>query len=116
FYVAAVPGLILAVLSLFIADPARGASEQHAVGASRRPGSALLLVLRIPTMWWIIVSGVLHNFNMYTIGSFIYADMQRYHRVSTGAAGQSYAVLFGVGGIGRVVGGGAWGLVMRCLS
>ena len=55
-------------------------------------------------MWWIILSGVLHNFNMYTIGSFIYADMQRYHHVSTAAAGQINSVLFGIGGLGILLG------------
>ena len=35
------------------------AAEKHAVGAARRPGSPLLAVLRIPTMWWIIAAGAL---------------------------------------------------------
>jgi MFS family permease len=38
-----------------------------------------LLVLSIPTMWWLILSGALHNFNMYAIGSFLSPFLIRYH-------------------------------------
>src|SRR5262249_18288082 len=78
FFVAALPGLVLGVLSLWIPEPPRGAAEEHRIGAARRQGSPLLLVLQIPTMWWIILSGALHNFNMYAIGSFLSPYLQRY--------------------------------------
>jgi hypothetical protein len=32
-------------------------------------------------MWWIIVSGALHNFNMYALGTFITSFLTRYHGV-----------------------------------
>src|SRR5262249_13101926 len=68
FYLAAVPGLLCAAAALFMQEPPRGTLEARAVGDRRRPGSPYLLVLSIPTMWWVIVSGALHNFNMYALG------------------------------------------------
>jgi hypothetical protein len=32
-------------------------------------------------MWWIIVSGALHNFNMYAPGTFITSFLTRYQGV-----------------------------------
>src|SRR5262245_2239805 len=63
FYVAAVPGLFCAVLALLMREPSRGTKEAHAVGSRRRSGNPYWLVLSIPTMWWVIASGALHNFN-----------------------------------------------------
>jgi MFS family permease len=106
FLIAAVPGLVLALLCLWIPEPPRGAAEEHALGAARRPGKPLLLVLRIPTMWWIILSGALHNFNMYAIGTFLSPYLQRYHGLSTGQAGWISGVVYGCfGGMGILLGG-----------
>jgi MFS family permease len=108
FFVAGVPGLILAILSLFIREPERGRSETTKVGSARRPGSPYSLVLGIPTMWWIIASGAIHNFNMYAIASFMPAFLIRYHHVSVQTAGFISGIIFGsVGAIGMLLGG--WG-------
>ncbi len=108
FFVAAGPGLILAILSLFIPEPVRGTAEEYAVGTARRPGSAILLVLRTPTMWWIIASGILHNFNMYAIGTFLSPYLQRYHGLNTQQAGWVSGVVYGCfGGLGIFLGGWA---------
>ena len=57
--------------------------EEHAIGMRRRAGFALCLtVLSIPTMWWVIASGALHNFNMYALGQFLASFLIRYHHVS----------------------------------
>src|SRR2546423_2816391 len=71
FYVAAVPGVLCAIAALYIREPKRGTVEAHAVGERCRAGNPYLLVLSIPTMLWIIVSGALHNFNMYALGAFV---------------------------------------------
>jgi MFS family permease len=106
FYLAAVPGLILGLLSLWIPEPPRGGAESHVVGAARRQGSPVLLVLGIPTMWWIILSGALHNFNMYAIGSFLAPFLSRYHGLTTGQAGWISGVVYGCfGGLGIFLGG-----------
>ncbi|HYM09658.1 MAG TPA: MFS transporter, partial [Bryobacterales bacterium] len=96
FFVAGVPGLLvaLAILAL-LEEPARGAAESSPVGARRRPGSPYLLVLSIPTMWWIIASGALHNFNMYALAGFLPSFLMRTHGVSLRQAGFVSGVLFG---------------------
>src|SRR6516164_570174 len=59
-FVAGVPGLILGLLALGLPEPVRGGADRQAAAAPLQ-GSALLGVLRIPTMWWIILSGALLN-------------------------------------------------------
>jgi len=107
FYVAAVPGIVCAMAALLVREPARGAAEDHAIGARRRAGSPYLLVLSIPTMLWIIVSGALHNFNMYALGSFVAPFLVRFHRMNFLAAGWIAAAVYGFSGIIGLVGGGA---------
>lgn len=71
-----------------------------------------LLVLSIPTMWWLILSGALHNFNMYAIGSFLSPFLIRYHLTgmdigdATRQAGFISMFVNGIAGIpGLVLGG-----------
>ncbi len=106
FYVAAVPGVLCAIAALWIREPPRGTLEPHAVGARVRPGNPYRLVLSIPTMLWIIVSGALHNFNMYALGSFVAPFLVRFHRMSFQHAGWVAAAVYGFSGaFGLVVGG-----------
>jgi MFS family permease len=98
FFVAGAPGMVLAVLALFIADPVRGDAHKHEGGL---PVFAVVRrVLSLPTMWWIIVSGALHNFNMYALGSFIASFLKRYHEVSIEQAGQISSLVYGFGALG----------------
>jgi MFS family permease len=114
FYVAAIPGLICAGLALLVHEPGRGATESHKVGASKREGSPFLLVLSIPTMWWIIASGALHNFNMYAIGSFLAPFLQRYHGQNVQQAGFASMLVYGLAGVPGLLAGGIIGdAVMR---
>jgi MFS family permease len=152
FYVAAVPGLMLAVAALFIADPARGAADQVRPVAGEkipegfdrrfgeRPGSTAVSVpptkptaitsqanpsqapapaiaggppflavvrhvLGLPTMWWIIASGALHNFNMYALGTFVASFVKRYHQVSVERAGWVSGLIYFFGALGIFAGG-----------
>ena len=106
FYFPCLPGLLLAVLSLRIAEPERGAADLGPRAGSRREGSPYLLILGMPTMLWIIVSGALHNFNMYASGSFLTAFLMRYHGLSLKEASFSSSVVLGaVGVIGLLAGG-----------
>jgi MFS family permease len=107
FYVAAVPGLLCAVAALAMREPKRGAAEAQAVGARRRQGSPFMLVLSIPTMWWVIASGALHNFNMYALGAFIAPFLVRFHHMTFINAGWLGATVYGFTGIIGLVGGGA---------
>jgi len=106
FYIAAIPGLLCAIAALAIKEPVRGMVEDHAVGSRRREGSPYKLVLAIPTMWWVILSGALHNFNMYALGAFLVPFLIRYHHVTLSSAGKISMWVYGFSGIaGLVIGG-----------
>jgi MFS family permease len=112
FFVAGVPGLLLAVAVLFIADPPRGRADSHGNptrAAERLPFLAVVRrVLSMPTMWWIIASGALHNFNMYALGTFLASFLKRYHGLSIGGAGQVSALVYGLGAL-SIFGAGVLG-------
>ncbi len=106
FYFACIPGLILAALALKIKEPRRGGTENYHVVGHQREGSPYWRVLSIPTMWWIILSGALHNFNAYAVNSFFPAFLGRYHGMDLRQANTTAAfVIGGVGVVGLLVGG-----------
>jgi len=114
FYIAGIPGVLCAIASFMMREPARGATEVHAVGAMQREGSPFLLVLSIPTMWWLIAGGALHNFNMYTIGSFLQPFLMRFHALDVSKAGFVSMAVYGLAGIpGLIIGGYIGDAVMR---
>jgi MFS family permease len=120
FFVAGVPGLLLAVLALLIVDPVRGGADAHASAAAGSPvafSTVIARVLSMPTMWWIIASGALHNFNMYALGTFLQSLMIRYYRVNVEQAGQISGVVLGLGALGIFAAGwlGDWAW-KRCVS
>ena len=80
FYVAGLPGCCARSPSCFVPEPARGQAEGARRGHGARPGSSFALVLGTPTMWWIILSGALHNFNMYALGAWLAPYLMRYPR------------------------------------
>lgn len=106
FVLAAVPGLIVAWLVFKLPEPARGAVDPHLAGAPvDRP---FLRVMRIPTLWWIVASGALHNFNIYAINKFQTPFLMRYHSLSLRDAAMVSALVLGlVGMIGLLAGGWA---------
>ena len=104
FFVACVPGLILAVLALFIREPPRGATDARVPATV--PASPYRTVLRIRTMWWIILSGLLFNFNAYAINVFQTPFLQRYHALDLQDANMLSGLSLGLSGvIGLLVGG-----------
>jgi len=107
FWFACVPGIILALLALRIPEPVRGALDAGRVITTRAGGkSAFVTVLSLPTMWWIIMSGIFHNFNMYAINSFNTPFLQRFHELSLLNASYVSSISVGaVGAIGLLVGG-----------
>jgi MFS family permease len=100
FYVAGVPGLVLAFAALFITEPARGGAEPHCPNGHLPFLAVVRRVLGLPTMWWIIISGALHNFNMYALGTFLASFLKRYHQVSVERAGQISGLIYGFGALG----------------
>jgi predicted MFS family arabinose efflux permease len=106
FLVAGLPGLLVALLCLTLPEPARGAAERDAVGARRRPGSPIALLARTPTFRWIVISGALHNFNMYALSLFLPAWLTRRHGFEIRDAGLVSGLVFGlIGGLGTLAGG-----------
>jgi predicted MFS family arabinose efflux permease len=122
FFVAGLPGIALAALVLLLREPRRGASEDAAgaataagltngapptAGASAWPvRSPYAIVLGTPTVLWIVVSGALHNFNMYAISSFLSPLLVRVHGLDVREAGFVAMLVYGVaGGLGLLAGG-----------
>jgi MFS family permease len=114
FYVAGIPGLLCALAVLLVKEPERGATEVHAVGGRRRAGSPYVVVLSIPTVCWLILSGALHNFNMYAIGTFLTPFLMRYHGADIQTANFAAMAIFGLAGApGLLLGGAASDALMR---
>lgn len=112
FLVAGIPGVLVAIAAMFIAEPLRGTKEHvaAAAGADRSlqsEGSPFKALLSIPTMWWLIASGALHNFNMYALGSFLAPLMMRYHGADLRQAGLITMLVYGLSGIPGLLVGGA---------
>ena len=102
FVVAGIPGVLCAIAAFFIDEPQRGMLETRAF--TPRPWRALLT---IPTMWWLILSGALHNFNMYALGSFLAPMLMRYHGATLRQAGVIAMASYGLAGIPGLLIGGA---------
>ncbi len=94
--IAAIPAFLLLPVLLFLDEPRRGASETHPYVEAR---TSMFSVLRIPTLWWIIASGALINFNMYAIGTFMPALLGRIHGLKVGPSGIATGVLYMAGGL-----------------
>jgi MFS family permease len=63
-------------------------------------------VLSIPSMWPIVLSGALHNFNMTAISAFIGSFLIRYHHVDVARAGSYAMFVYGLSGVPALLLGG----------
>ncbi len=105
-FVAAIPGVILGLLAFLLPERVRGSADGHATAVPARDPAAIRSILRIPTMWWIILSGALLNINMYALGGFLTSFMIRYHGLEIGNANYFISVVYGFGGgFGMLTGG-----------
>jgi MFS family permease len=93
---AAVPAVVLIPILMRLAEPARGAAEVHREPLAK---SSMAMILKIPTMWWIIASGALLNFNMYAIGTFLPAFLSRIHGLTLARSGIATGIVFAIGGV-----------------
>ena len=93
---AAAPAVLLVPALLLLREPARGSSEPKALAFE---ALSVWTILRIPTLWWIIASGVLLNFNAYSMASFLPALMSRVHGLSLAASGVASGVVYIFGGV-----------------
>ena len=114
FFVAGIPGILCAIAVLFVREPKRGGTETHDIGSKVHEGSPYLNVLRSPTMRWIIISGAVHNFNMYAIGAFLTPFLMRYHGLDIQQANFVSMIVYGVmGAPGLLIGGFIGDAVMK---
>ncbi len=114
FLVAAVPGIVVAVLVMSIREPERGHSDATAVaatagsadtGTSRR-GGMVGSVLRIRSMWGLMLAYAGYNFAAYAIGTFLTPVLQRYYGLGLVPAAILSGIVIGVTGlIGLLIGG-----------
>jgi MFS family permease len=93
---AAAPALLLVPVLLMLPEPQRGASDS---GSLAFVGGSVWAILRIPTLWWIIASGALLNFNLYALATFLPAFLSRVHGLSLASSGTATGVIYLVGGL-----------------
>jgi predicted MFS family arabinose efflux permease len=86
FIAAGIPGLLLAFAAFFIPEPrARRDSEPRRAPPYRR-------ILASPTMRWLILSGALHNFCLYSLSTFMTPYLMRHHGL--GVADAAFIAMF----------------------
>jgi len=93
---AAGPALLLVPMLFWLREPERGASEERPHPVEKPPARSLVY---IPTLWWIIASGAMVNFNLYVLGTFLPAFLTRFHGLSVGQAGLWAGIGYGVAGV-----------------
>jgi predicted MFS family arabinose efflux permease len=104
--IAAVPAVILIPALMVLREPRRGASESHVSAGHHVPVRSLM---RIPTLWWIIASGALINFNLYALGTFLPAFLTRVHGLSVAQSGFWLGVGHAAAGVFAALTGGLVG-------
>ncbi|HEX6202200.1 MAG TPA: MFS transporter [Thermoanaerobaculia bacterium] len=118
FVVAALPGLVVAVLMFLVREPERGASErvrpaagaaaarQAAPAAPGQPASPIRRVLGTRTMLWIVLSGLTVNFAAYAGNGFLVPMIQRYFGLGLTRAAVTAGFVVGVTGLVGLTAGG----------
>ena len=116
FFVAGIPGSCARSWRCSFANLNVEQARSTALSRAKRHGSPYLLVLATPTMFWIILSGELHNFNMYALSAFQMPFLMRYHGESLTGAGRLLTLLTLAGIPGLLLGGFAGDIVRRTRS
>lgn len=105
FFIAAVPGLLLALMMFFIKEPQRGAAESVKV-STEKIDKPLRKVLAIRTFWWLVLAGLAFNFATYACNSFMVPMLQRYFLLPLEQAAVATGVIVGLTGLfGLTLGG-----------
>jgi MFS family permease len=106
FFIAAVPGLILAIFLWRIREPVRGGADALKLDTApvKQPFRTLL---RIPTLWWIIASGLGLNFATYPTSGFLVPLMQRHFGLGLTEGAVLTGIIVGVTGLIGLTAGGA---------
>ncbi|WP_338506779.1 MFS transporter [Pseudomonas poae] len=107
FFIAAVPGMILAVFMFYIKEPKRGAAETVQV-AQERVDRPIRRVLAVPTFLWLVLAGLCFNFATYACNSFLVPMLQRYFLLPLQEAAVATGVIVGLTGLVGLTLGGGW--------
>ncbi|WNW11500.1 MFS transporter [Pseudomonas sp. DTU_2021_1001937_2_SI_NGA_ILE_001] len=105
FFIAAVPGLVLALFMFFIREPKRGAAESVVVNEAPID-QPLRRLLGIATFRWLVLAGLAYNFATYACNSFMVPMLQRYFQISLQEAAVATGVIVGVTGLIGLTAGG----------
>ncbi|MET0284735.1 MAG: MFS transporter [Polyangiales bacterium] len=105
FFLACLPGLLLAVLVMLVREPQRTTP----MVVTHQPAAPARTVLRIPTLRWIILSGILFNFQIYAVNIFQTPFLQRFHELGLKDASAISALSLGLTGVVGLLAGGALG-------
>lgn len=106
FFIAAVPGFLLAIAIYRIREPARGAAEAVRGAAGSAGKAPIRRLLRIPTLRWLILSGVTINFASYAGNGFLVPLLQRYFGLPLGQAAMVTGCMVGITGLIGLTAGG----------
>lgn len=106
FFIAFVPGIVASLGALLLAEPKRGAAEEHAIGAKHRPGSFVKIILTNPTVWVVNTAGAILTFAMFSAATFTAPLLMRYCALPIDKVGGLLAIQLGIAPLfGLVVGG-----------
>jgi MFS family permease len=132
---AAAPAVALVPALLWLKEPARsvaGGVEERLAGGSACPtrievsrqqggtdgfvcrsasqkDTPLRLLMSLPAFWWIVASGAVVNFALYSFSTFLPAFLTRFHGLSVARAGLWTGIGSGVAGILGAVAAGVFG-------
>lgn len=98
FFLAAIPGFLLAIFVLFIREPKRGASEATS-GSHAAVTQPYRKLARIKTLWWIVLSGIMVQIAGYSGAAFMVALLQRYFGLPIDQAAVVTGGILGVSGL-----------------
>lgn len=104
FFIAMVPGALLALCMFLIREPERGAAEAIKAEA-RKVEKPIRKILATPTLWALVVSFSALNVAAYAANGFMVPLVMRYFALPLQSAGVAVGVIIGVSGlIGLTVG------------
>ena len=104
-FIAAAPGIVLALFIFMIKEPSRGAAESVRV-SSTPVAQPIRKILRIRTFFWLILAGLAFNFAAYACNTFMVPLLQRYFLLPLEQAAVATGVIVGVTGLlGLTLGG-----------
>lgn len=108
FFVAAVPGLVLAALLWRIPEPQPGGAEDETLRDYRATNTldALRHLVSVRTVVWLMVSSVGTQIASYAVATFLVPLLQRYFHLQLGRASMSTGVVLGITGVSGLLLGG----------